>query len=114
MRYSEQLCPRFQLAMELLGKRWTGLIIKLLLERPLRFSELADRLEVVGDRMLAERLKELERQQVIVRRVFAEVPVRVEYSLTEKGRALAPVLDSIEVWGNHWIEDALPEHVASI
>lgn len=104
MRYSEQLCIRFQQAMELLGKRWTGLIIKLLLERPLRFGELADQLEVIGDRMLSERLKELERAGVIERRVFAEVPVRVEYSLTEKGRALAPVIASIEAWSDCWAE----------
>jgi DNA-binding HxlR family transcriptional regulator len=104
MRYSEQLCIKFQQAMELLGKRWTGLIIKLLMERPLRFSELAERLEVVGDRMLSERLKELEHQGVIERRIFAEVPVRVEYSLTEKGRALAPVIESIEAWSDRWVE----------
>ncbi len=109
MRYSEQLCIRFQQAMELLGKRWTGLIIKLLMERPLRFNELAERLEVVGDRMLSERLKELEHEGVIERRVFAEVPVRVEYSLTKKGRALAPVIESIEAWSDRWIAPQLVE-----
>ncbi len=103
MRYSEQLCIRFQHAMELLGKRWTGLIIKLLMEGPLRFNELAERLEVVSDRMLAERLKELEHAGVVERRVFAEVPVRVEYSLTEKGHALAPVIESIEAWSEQWV-----------
>jgi DNA-binding HxlR family transcriptional regulator len=104
MRYSEQLCIRFQQAMEILGKRWTALIIKLLLERPLRFHELAEQLEVIGDRMLSQRLKELEREGVIERRIFAEVPTRVEYSLTDKGRALAPVVASIEAWSDRWIE----------
>ena len=103
MRYTEQLCIRFQHAMELLGKRWTGLIIKLLMEGPLRFNELAERLEVVSDRMLAERLKELEHAGVVERQVFAEVPVRVEYSLTEKGHALAPVIESIEAWSEQWV-----------
>ena len=103
MRYTEQLCIRFQHAMELLGKRWTGLIIKLLMEGPLRFNELAERLEVVSDRMLAERLKELEHAGVVERRVFAEVPVRVEYSLTEKGHALTPVIESIEAWSDRWV-----------
>jgi DNA-binding HxlR family transcriptional regulator len=104
MRYSEQLCIRFQQAMEILGKRWTGLIIKLLLERPLRFHELAEQLEVIGDRMLSQRLKELEHEGVLERRIFAEVPTRVEYSLTDKGRALAPVVASIEAWSDRWIE----------
>src|SRR5919199_6425555 len=102
MRYSEQLCVRFQQAMGLLGKRWTGLIIKLLMEGPLRFNELADRLEVVSDRMLSERLKELEIEEVIERRVLPETPVRVEYRLTEKGRALEPVITAIEQWSQAW------------
>jgi DNA-binding HxlR family transcriptional regulator len=104
MRYSEQICPRFQHAVEILGKRWVGLILKLLLERPLRFSELAERLEVVGDRMLADRLKELEQEGVIERRVYPDTPVRVEYRLTEKGRALDAVIDAIGHWSEHWVE----------
>lgn len=104
MRYSEQLCPRFQHAMEILGKRWTGLIIKVLTDGPVRFNELAERLEVVSDRVLSERLKELESEGLLDRRVFAEVPVRVEYTLTEKGRALGSVIDAIEHWSHDWIQ----------
>lgn len=104
MRYSEQICMRYQHAVEIIGKRWTGLIIKVLLRRPMRFHELADQLEVVSDRMLSERLKELEQEQVIERRVFPEAPVRVEYRLTEKGRALAPVVEALEAWSTRWIE----------
>ena len=104
MRYSEQMCRRFQHAAAILGKRWTGLIVKLLIERSLRFSELAEQLEVVSDRILAERLRELEREGLVLRQVFAEVPVRVEYSLTEKGQALAPVIAAIEAWSTEWIE----------
>jgi DNA-binding HxlR family transcriptional regulator len=104
MRYSEQLCPRYQRAVELLGKRWTGLILKVLLGGPLRFNEIAERLEVVSDRMLAERLRELEAEGVIERRVYPEVPVRVEYRLTEKGQALAPVIEAIERWSERWVE----------
>jgi DNA-binding HxlR family transcriptional regulator len=103
MRYSEQLCPRYQRAIELLGKRWTGLILKVLLEGPLRFNEIAERLEVVSDRMLAERLRELETEGVIERRVYPEVPVRVVYRLTEKGQALAPVIEAIERWSERWV-----------
>jgi DNA-binding HxlR family transcriptional regulator len=104
MRYSDQICIRFQQAAEILGKRWTGLILKLLMERPLRFGELSEQLEVVSDRTLAERLRELEREGLVLRQVFAEVPVRVQYSLTEKGRALAPVIAAIEAWSARWIE----------
>ncbi|MBA3947233.1 MAG: helix-turn-helix transcriptional regulator [Herpetosiphonaceae bacterium] len=110
MRYSEQICPRFQHAVEILGKRWVGLILRLLMERPLRFSELAERLEVVGDRMLADRLKELELEGVIERRVYPDMPVRVEYRLTEKGYGLGAVLDAIGQWSEQWVE--LPEPLA--
>jgi DNA-binding HxlR family transcriptional regulator len=105
MRYSEHLCPRYQQAIELLGKRWTGLILLVLLEGPLRFNGLAERLAVVSDRMLSERLKELEAEEVVLRCVYPETPVRIEYSLTEKGRALAPVLEAIQRWSHEWIED---------
>jgi DNA-binding HxlR family transcriptional regulator len=107
MRYSEQLCPRYQQAIELLGKRWTGLILMVLMARPLRFNEIAEQLEVVSDRMLSERLKELEIEGVIARRVYPETPVRVEYSLTEKGLALEPVIAAIGKWSHDWIEPAV-------
>jgi len=103
MRHSEQLCPRYQQAIDLLGKRWTGLILFVLLEGPRRFNEIAEQLEVVSDRMLSERLKELESEGVIARRVFPETPVRIEYSLTDKGQALAPVISAIQQWSHDWI-----------
>ena len=109
MRYSAQLCPRYQQAIELLGKRWTGLILQVLMARPLRFNEMAEQLEVVSDRMLSERLKELEAEGVVARCVYPETPVRIEYRLTEKGKALAPVIEAIGEWSNRWIElDAVP------
>lgn len=104
MRYSEQICVRFQHAMEILGKRWVGLILRLLMERPLRFSELSERLEVVGDRMLSERLKELESEGILERRVYPESPIRVEYRLTDKGRALSSVIQAVEHWGETWVK----------
>lgn len=107
MRYSQRLCVYYQRALEVISKRWNGLIIVALMIRPLRFNELADQLEVVSDRMLSERLKELEAEGIIERRVYAEMPVRVEYSLTAKGRALEPVLDAIGRWGHDWL-DTLP------
>ena len=104
MRYSAQLCPRYQQAIELLGKRWTGLILLVLMTKPLRFNEMAEQLEVVSDRMLSERLKELEAEGVIARCVYPETPVRIEYRLTEKGKALAPVIEAIGEWSQCWIE----------
>jgi DNA-binding HxlR family transcriptional regulator len=109
MRYSAQLCPRYQQAIELLGKRWTGLILQVLMARPLRFNEMAEQLEVVSDRMLSERLKELEAEGVIARCVYPETPVRIEYRLTEKGKGLAPVIEAIGEWSQRWIElDMVP------
>jgi DNA-binding HxlR family transcriptional regulator len=100
---------RQQQAIELLGKRWTGLILQVLMTRPLRFNEMAEQLEVVSDRMLSERLKELEAEGVVARCVYPETPVRIEYRLTEKGKALAPVIEAIGEWSQRWIElDAAP------
>jgi DNA-binding HxlR family transcriptional regulator len=104
MRYSERICTRYQHAIEILGKRWTGLILQVLLNGPARFNELADELQVVADRVLSERLKELEAEGIITRQVYAEVPARVEYRLTEKGRGLAPVIEAIEHWSHEWLD----------
>jgi DNA-binding HxlR family transcriptional regulator len=101
--YSSKICQRYQAAIDLLGKRWTGLIVQQLLTGPLRFNELGERLELVSDRMLSERLKELESAGVLERHVSPEPPVRVAYRLTEKGRALAPVVAAIEQWGEKWV-----------
>lgn len=108
MRYSEQMCPRYQRAVEILGKRWTGLIIKALMGGPLRFNEIIGQLEVVSDRVLSERLKELEAEGVVERRVYPETPVRIEYGLSDCGRALAPVIAAIEQWSHDWIAPPAP------
>lgn len=103
MRYSEHICVRYQQALNLLSRRWVGLIVRVLLDGPKRFNELASSLQVVADRVLAERLRDLEAEGIVSREVFVGSPVRVEYTLTEKGRALAPVLDAIESWSHDWI-----------
>lgn len=103
MRYSEHICMRYQQALNLLSRRWVGLIVRVLLDGPKRFNELAGALQVVADRVLAERLRDLEAEGVVSREVFVGSPVRVEYALTAKGRALAPVLDAIESWSHDWI-----------
>jgi DNA-binding HxlR family transcriptional regulator len=110
MRYSEHVCWRFQYTMELLNKRWVAMILVMLMDRPLHFNELAAKLQVVADRMLSERLKELEAQGIVARIVHPSTPVRVEYALTEKGKAFKPILDALETWCHEWVPlDAMPE-----
>ncbi|WP_240688938.1 helix-turn-helix domain-containing protein [Ammoniphilus sp. YIM 78166] len=89
--------------MQLLGKRWTGLILFQLLSGPQRFSEIESALPVSG-RLLTERLKELEKEGLVNRRIYAEVPVRVEYSLTDKGLALEPIFRDLQNWAEKWVE----------
>lgn len=99
----EQMCPKFEAAFELLGKRWTGLIIRALLSGPKRFKDISEMIPNMSDRMLAERFKELEAAGILVRHVYPETPVRIEYELTEKGRALEPVMDALQEWANRWV-----------
>jgi DNA-binding HxlR family transcriptional regulator len=102
----EQVCARFHRAVELVGRRWTGAIIRVLLHGPARYHELASAIPDISDRMLAERLRELESEELIVRTVIPETPVRVEYALTRKGRELQPALDALGRWADRYV--ALP------
>ena len=96
------MCPRFESAFELLGKRWTGLIIKTLLNGQNRFSDIASAIPNMSARMLTERFKELETEGIISRKVYPETPVRIEYELTEKGQELQVVMDEIQKWAEKW------------
>lgn len=102
-RADRHICPRFEKTFEMLGKRWSGLIIRILLDGPCRFGEIEQAIPGLSDRMLAERLKELEQEGIVTREVFAEIPVRIEYGLTEKGYALAHALDPVQQWAERWI-----------
>lgn len=97
-----KLCPKFEKAMQLIGKRWTGLILYQLLFGCQRFSEIESALPISG-RLLSERLKELEEEGIVNRTVHAEVPIRVEYSLTEKGLELKPLITEIQKWAENWV-----------
>ena len=97
-------CPYFHRAVELIGRRWTGAIVRALLAGVVHFSELTRAIPELSDRMLSERLKELEAEGIVARTVIPSTPVRVEYRLTEKGRALAPVLAAISAWAADWVE----------
>ncbi|HWO97281.1 MAG TPA: helix-turn-helix domain-containing protein [Bacillus sp. (in: firmicutes)] len=97
------ICPRFEKAMGILSQRWTGLVIYQLLTGSKRFCTLESSMGISG-RVLSERLKELESQGIVKREVFPETPVRIEYSLTEKGLALEPVMKEIEKWSQTWLK----------
>ena len=99
------LCPRFHVAVELIGGRWTGAIINRLLAGPSRYNELRAAVPEISDRMLSERLRALETEGLVTRNVIPESPVRVEYELTAKGRALEEALASIGKWATRWITD---------
>lgn len=97
-----ELCERFHRASELIGRRWTGAIIFVLLRARCRFATLRDAIPDITDRMLSDRLQELEEEGIIERTVVPETPVRVEYALTKKGRALAAAINAITEWAHKW------------
>jgi DNA-binding HxlR family transcriptional regulator len=97
------LCPRFHRAVELVGRRWTGAIIRLLLPGPKRFNELLGAIPGISDRLLTERLRELEGHGIIRREVQSGSPVRVLYQLTSSGRELQEPLDALARWAERWI-----------
>ena len=96
-------CPRYHHAVELIGRRWTGAVIRVLLGGRARYHELRNAIPDISDRMLAERLRELEHEGVIDRVVVPETPVRVEYELTSKGQDLEPVVRAIAAWAEEWV-----------
>lgn len=105
------MCPRYEQAIQLLGKRWTGLLLDTLMSGPKRFCELTSNVEGLSDRVLSDRLRELEVEGIVERVVYPHIPVRVEYQLTEKGRALKPVVEAIHKWAEQWV--ILPETSAN-
>ena len=102
---SPACCPHLHQAVELIGKRWTGAIVVVLLEGPLRFSEIAAAVPQLSDRLLSERMKELEAHGVVERRVLGQRPLRVEYELTPMGRELEPALSELKGWAQRWLAD---------
>lgn len=96
-------CPYFHHAIELIGRRWTGAILRALGHGTDRFSALTEAIPGLSDRMLSERLKELEAEGIIVRTVIPETPVRIMYHLTPKGEALGGVMDGISQWSQDWL-----------
>lgn len=99
-----EMCPRYEKAIGILGKKWTGLILRILLDGPKRFSEFRVQVADLSDRILSERLKELEDEGIVRRLVHDTKPVLIEYELTDKGRALEPVVQAIQQWAEAWVD----------
>lgn len=97
-----EVCPDFHEAIELIGRRWTGAIVCALTERPMRFGELGKAVPGLSDRLLSQRLRELEEEGLVEREVEAGTPVRVTYSLTETGEALGPAIRELKMWAKRW------------
>src|SRR5213592_4816407 len=100
----EACCSLYHQAIELVGKRWTGAIVAVLLEGPARFSEIKDCVPDLSDRLLSERLKELEHEGLVERHVLDDNPPRVQYLLTDKGVALGPTIDALKSWARAWLD----------
>ncbi len=101
--HREPCCSLYHRAVELVGKRWTGAILLVLMDGRLRFSEIRQLVPDLSDRLLSERLKELEAEGIVRRHVIDEIPVRVEYELTDKGRALEPAVRALKSWARDWL-----------
>jgi DNA-binding HxlR family transcriptional regulator len=101
-RLPQEVCPHFHAAIELIGKRWTGAIVCALTERPMRFGELGKVVPGLSDRLLSQRLRELEDAGLVERDVEAGTPVRVTYSLTQRGEGLGPAISELQSWAREW------------
>ena len=97
-------CPLYHEAVELVGRRWTGAILRVLMDGPLRFSEIAQVVPELSDRLLSERMKQLEARGIISRRVLPGPPIRVEYTLTDKGNELQASLVAVARWAERWVD----------
>jgi DNA-binding HxlR family transcriptional regulator len=107
-------CVRFQRAIEFIGRRWVGAILFVLLDGPCRFNELLAKVPNLSDRLLTERLRELEAAGMVTRDVQAGPPVKVIYALTDSGRSLSGIIRGIADWAQEWLPDGADETPARI
>ncbi len=103
-----EVCPHFHAAIEMIGKRWSGAIIWALDDGPMRFADLKRAVPGLSDRLLSRRLRELETDGMITRRVEDGLPVKVTYDLTEKGRSLRPAIQMLREWACDWNQEPSP------
>jgi DNA-binding HxlR family transcriptional regulator len=97
-------CPRYHRAVEIVGRRWSGAIVRAMMTGRTRFAEIAAVVPGLSDRLLSQRLKELETEGIVAREVRPETPVRIEYRLTAKGAALAEAVEALSRWADEWVE----------
>ncbi len=95
-------CPAYSKAIEIIGRRWSGSIIRSMLAGASRFGEILAAVPGLSDRLLSERLKELELEGIVERTVVPSTPVRIEYRLTQKGQGLGSVVRSVNEWAETW------------
>ncbi|MGL1920785.1 MAG: helix-turn-helix transcriptional regulator [Hyphomicrobiales bacterium] len=101
----EQLfCPT-ETALEIIGGKWKGMILYCLLQKTMRFNELMRTIPNITQRMLTKQLRDLEKYEIVERKVYAQIPPKVEYSLTAHGEELRPILDALEIWGRGYMEN---------
>ena len=107
-------CPAFHHAVELIGRRWSGAILRALMSGATRFSDVTAAVPGLSDRLLSERLKELEAEGLVTRTVVPSTPVRIEYGLTPKGQALNEVMAAISTWAETWLREPAPADEATV
>ncbi len=105
-RFDVELCPRFNKAAVIIGRRWSGAILRVMLDGATHFNEMARSIPGISDKMLSERLKEFEAEGLVKRVVQPTTPVSIEYQLTDMGEALRPVLDGLGAWARTWVDEA--------
>ncbi|WCK55797.1 helix-turn-helix domain-containing protein [Aneurinibacillus sp. Ricciae_BoGa-3] len=105
MDEQQDIGPKIEKSFDLVGKRWTGLIIYVLMGGPKRFTEIHTMIPYLSKRMLTERMKELEEQGIVVRHVLPERPIRTEYLLTKKGTELGKILCQLSHWAENWVKE---------
>lgn len=100
---SNLMCPKFEKAMAILSQRWVGLIIRQLMDGPMRFKDLEQSIGL-SSKVLSDKLKYLEEEKIVIREVIPKTPVLITYSLTDKGKSLKPVIETIENWADETIK----------
>ena len=105
---ADRFCPYYHEAIEMVGRRWTGAILRALIDGPMRFSEIAQAIPEISDRLLSERMKELESRGLVIRTVVAGPPLQVRYGLSEMGDALGPAISELQRWGRRWLGAGSP------